>query len=86
MKTFEYTVTDPVGIHARPAGLLVRELKGYPDVTVTLTAGERQVNALNLMALLGLGIGQGDKVSVRVEGEDEEKAAEAIRAFFQANL
>ena len=37
MKTFTYTITDALGIHARPAGLLAREAKGFPD-TVTVTA------------------------------------------------
>ena len=63
MKSFEYTITDPVGIHARPAGILVKE-----------------------MALMGMGIKQGDTVKVTVEGADEDAAAAAIEAFFKANL
>ena len=36
MKSFEYVITDPVGIHARPAGILVKEIKKYAS-TVTVT-------------------------------------------------
>ena len=85
MKTFEYTITDPVGIHARPAGILVKKLKEFAS-TVTIAKGEKSVNALKLMALMGLGIKQGDKITVTVEGDDEEKAAAEIEAFLKANL
>jgi len=85
MKTFEYTIKDPVGIHARPAGLLVKEVKKFASA-ITITKGEKAVNALKLMALMGMGIKQGDTIKVSVEGADEEAAAAAIEAFFNANL
>lgn len=86
MKTFEYTITDPVGIHARPAGLLVKEIKSYAGSTVTITKGEKSVNALKLMALMQMGIKQGDTVKVTIEGADEETAAAEIESFFKANF
>ena len=85
MKQFEYTVTEPVGIHARPAGLLTKEAKKYKS-TIMLTKGGKSVNVLKLMALMGLGVKCGDTVSVTVEGEDEETAAPAMEAFYKANL
>ncbi len=85
MKSFEYTITDPVGIHARPAGLLVKEVKKYSS-TVTVTKGDKSVNALKLMALMGMGIKQGDTVTVSIDGADEDTAAAAIEAFFKANF
>ncbi len=85
MKSFEYTITDPVGIHARPAGILVKEIKKY-GATVTVNKGEKSVNALKLMALMGMGIKQGDTIRVDVEGADEEKVAAEIEAFLKANL
>ena len=85
MKQFEYTVTEPVGIHARPAGLLTKEAKKYKS-TITLTKDGKSVNVLKLMAPMGLGVKCGDTVSVTVEGEDEETAAPAMEAFFKANL
>ena len=86
MKTFDYTITDPVGIHARPAGILVKEIKKFAGSTVTITKGEKSVNALKLMALMGMGIKQGDTVTVGVEGGDEETVAAAIEEFFKNNL
>lgn len=85
MKSFEYKITDPVGVHARPAGILVREVRKYAS-TVTVIKGEKSVNALMLMALMSMGIKQGDIVKVTVEGADEDTAAAAIEEFFKANL
>ena len=86
MKSFEYTITDPVGIHARPAGLLVKEIKGFAGSAVTITKGEKKVNALKLMALMQMGIKQGDTVKIEVEGGNEEAVATALENFFKANL
>ncbi len=83
MKTFEYKITDPVGIHARPAGILVKEIKNYAGTTVTVTKGEKSVNALKLMALMSLGIKQGDTVTIRIDGDNEEEVAAKIEEFFK---
>lgn len=86
MKTFEYTIKDPVGIHARPAGLLVKAVKEFADSTVTIAKGEKAVNALKLMGIMQMGIKQGDTVTVTVEGGAEEAVAAALEAFFKENL
>ena len=86
MTTFNYTITDPVGIHARPAGLLVKEIKSHAGSAVTITKGEKSVNALKLMALMQMGIKQGDTVTVSIDGGDEAAVAAALENFFKANL
>ena len=53
MKSFEYTVKDPVGIHARPAGMLSREGKKYKSA-ICVVKGGKSANILRLMALMGL--------------------------------
>lgn len=85
MKQFTYTITDPVGIHARPAGLLVKEVKKY-DSTVTIEKAGKSVNAVKLMALMGLGIKCGETITVTVEGGNEDASAASLEAFFKANL
>lgn len=86
MKKFKYTITDPVGIHARPAGLLVKAAKAL-DSTVTIEkVGGKSATATKLMAVMGLGIKQGDTVSVTVEGGNEEANATAMEQFFKENL
>lgn len=87
MKEFTYVVTDPVGIHARPAGIMVKEVKGL-DSTVTIENVKTGKSALatKLMAVMGLGIKQGDEVKVTVEGGDEEANFEKIKKFFEENF
>ena len=86
MKKFEYTITDPVGIHARPAGLLVKAATAL-DSTITIEkVGGKSAVATKLMAIMGLGIKQGDTVSVTVEGGSEDANATAMEQFFKDNL
>lgn len=84
MKQFQYTITDPVGIHARPAGLLVKTARGF--VSAITVEKDGRTAAAKLMALMGMGIKQGDTVTVTVEGPDEAEAAAAMEKFFQENL
>ena len=86
MKQFDYTIKDPLGIHARPAGMLAKVAKGFGDTVVTVTKGEKTVKAIQLMKLMGLGIKTGETVTIGAEGPDEDAAIEAIRAFFEENL
>ena len=86
MKQFEYTIHDPLGIHARPAGMLVKEAKAFADTTVTITKGGTAVKATQLMKLMSLSVKQGDVVTVAAEGANEDAAIIAISNFFQSNL
>lgn len=85
MKNFTYTVTDEEGIHARPAGLLVKEVKKYQS-TVMIGKNGKAINGLKLIALMGLGVKRGETISITVEGADEDEAAAGLEAFLQANL
>lgn len=85
MKTFKYTVTDPVGIHARPAGNLVREIKKY-GADCTMSGNGKTVDGKKLMMVMTLGIKQGDEVELSFSGEDEDKAADAVETFMKENL
>ncbi len=85
MKSFEYTITDPVGMHARPAGNLAKKVKEYQS-KVVIVKGEKSAEAQKLMAVMGLGVKNGEKITVTVEGDDEEKAVAEIEAFFKEKL
>ncbi|WP_394923383.1 HPr family phosphocarrier protein [uncultured Robinsoniella sp.] len=85
MKSFNYVITDEIGIHARPAGLLVKEAKPFTS-KLTLTTGEKSADLRKLMAVMSLGVKQGANVTVTAEGDDEAAAIEAIEAFFKTNL
>lgn len=86
MKTFNFTVKDPMGIHARPAGLLAKLAKTFPDTVITLTKGEKTVKMTQLMMLMGLGVKTGEEVTVSANGASEDAAIAALEKFFQENL
>ena len=86
MKQFTYAITDPIGIHARPAGMLAQLAKSFADSAVTLTKGDQTVKATQLMKLVNLGVKAGDEVTIGVEGGDEDAAIAALEAFFKENL
>ena len=85
MKSFDYTITDEIGIHARPAGILARKAKEYAS-RITITKGGKTAEAQKLMAVMSLGVKKGETVTVSAEGEDEEKAAADMETFFKENL
>ncbi len=87
MKQFTYTITDPIGVHARPAGLLAKAAKALDStITVARADGSKSAQATKLMALMGMGIKTGETVTVTVEGGDEEASAAAMEQFFKENL
>ena len=85
MKEFSYTITDSVGIHARPAGVLVKLIKPLAS-KCTITKGDKTEELGKLMKVMGMGIKCGDTVVIKVEGPDEAVAAETIEKFFKDNL
>lgn len=85
MKQFHYTISDPLGIHARPAGLLAKEAKRFAS-TCTITKGDQTKKLTQLMMLMSMGVKQGDTVTIRAEGEDEQDAISALETFFQTHL
>ncbi len=85
MKTFEYTIKDELGIHARPAGLLVKEAKKF-ESECTITKDGKTKKLTQLMMLMSLGVKQGDTVTVSVDGADEDAAVASLKDFFENNL
>lgn len=85
MKTFSYTIKDETGIHARPAGLLVKTAKQFKS-EILIGKDGKTVNAVKLMSLMGLGVKCGDTVTVTVTGSDEDSASHAIEEFLRNNL
>lgn len=85
MVEFKHVINDPMGMHARPAGMLVKAVAPYAS-KITITAPTGTVNARRLMALMKLGAKQGMELTVCVDGADEETAAAELQAFLRANL
>ena len=77
----ELTVSNRLGLHARATAKLVQALAPF-RCTVTLAAKGREVNAKSIMGVMLLAAGQGTPVTVRVDGEDEAAALDAVAALF----
>ncbi len=85
MTQFSYTVRDPLGLHARPAGQLVKLARGLSS-RVEIGKADKTADARRLIALMELNVLQGETVTVSVEGTQEEADLQALRTFFQENL
>lgn len=85
MKEFKHVINDPLGLHARPAGQLVKACAGFAS-KVTIIAPSGKADAKRLMAVMRLAAKQGMELTVTVEGPDEESAAADLQAFMTANL
>lgn len=85
MEQFTYKITDPTGIHARPAGQLVKLMKELSS-SVTITKGDKAVAGTKLIALMGLGIKCGDTITVQVEGDNEKVDSARIKSFLEERL
>ena len=85
MKEFTHVIADPLGLHARPAGLLVKAAATYQS-TVTVTAPTGKADAKRIMAVMRLAAKQGMELTVTCEGPDEEAAAAGLQAFLKENL
>jgi len=87
MKQFTYTITDPIGIHARPAGLLAKAAKALDStITITKADGGKSAVATKLMAVMGLGVKTGETITFTIEGGDEEASAAAMEKFCKENM
>lgn len=86
MKTFDYTINDALGIHARPAGQLAKLVASFGSKITIAKEGGADVSAKSIMSLMGLGATKGTNITVKVEGPDEDVAVKAVEDFLKANL
>lgn len=85
MQTFTHVIQDPLGLHARPAGLFVKVAAKFP-CAVTLTTPTGKADAKRIMAVMRLAAKQGMELTVSCEGADEDAAAAGLEAFLKENL
>jgi len=78
----ELMVSNRLGLHARATAKLVQVLSDF-RANATLVAKGREVNAKSIMGVMLLAAAQGTPVTVRVDGEDEAAALEAVTALFE---
>jgi phosphocarrier protein len=85
MKEISYVIKDELGIHARPAGLLVKSASKY-NCKILIKKGTIEKDAKSIFGVMGLGAKHGEEIRVTFEGADEEEASVTIRDFFKNNL
>lgn len=85
MVKFTFTVKDEMGLHARPAGLLVKEAAKCSS-KVTLKKGEKTGDAKRIFNVMGLSVKGGEEVEIIVEGEKEQEEAAVLEAFVAENV
>jgi phosphotransferase system HPr (HPr) family protein len=85
MHEITYTVVDPDGIHARPAGKFVEEMQKFSS-DITVNRDDKSADAKKLFALMKMRVKAGETVTVKAEGDDEEAAVNKALAFLQENL
>lgn len=85
MTRISYVVTDELGIHARPAGMLTKLAQGFVS-DIKVNCNGKQADAKRLFALMGMGVKQGDSLQIAIDGPDEAQAAQSVEAFLKETL
>ncbi|WP_400164462.1 HPr family phosphocarrier protein [Brevibacillus sp. TJ4] len=80
----EIEVGRPDGIHARPAGELMKRMRQF-ESTVELQFGDKKVDAKSIIQLMSLAIKQGNVVAVRISGEDAAEALNELELFLRGD-
>lgn len=85
MREKEYVIKDAQGIHARPAGQLVKLAQEYP-CSITVTNKGKEADAKRILGVMSLGAKCGESIVIKCEGENEDNAIEAIVRFLEENM
>jgi len=78
-------IVNKIGMHARPAALLVKAANDF-SCEVSIIKGEKVVNAKSILGLMSAGIKQGESVTLRVNGLDEQQALPVLIALIESGF
>lgn len=85
MKEFMYEIHDPLGLHARPAGILSRAAAGFQS-EIRLVYKEQSVLLRRMIGVISLQVKQGEQVKIQADGDDEEAAIAQLQTVCQESL
>lgn len=85
MREFRYVIKDEQGIHARPAGLFVKEAASC-ESKITISKDGKEMDAKRILGVMGLGVKKDQEIVLKAEGSDEDQAIEKLSKFLQENL
>ena len=78
-------INNETGLHARPASQLVKKAGNFKS-QIEIIVDEKEVNAKSIMGIMSLGIGKGDEITLKAEGEDAEAAIADLTEFIEVEL
>lgn len=85
MVSTELVIKNPIGIHLRPAGTLCNEALKF-HCKITFQVRNHTANAKSVLSVLGAGVKTGEKIILSCDGEDEEKALEALKTLIESGI
>ncbi len=85
MYSKEVTVTNSVGLHARPATFFIQESNEFKS-SIWVEKGDRRINAKSLLGILSLGIIKGTEIRIIADGVDEEAAVSSLINLIENEL
>jgi phosphocarrier protein HPr len=85
MPQLQTTITNPVGLHARPASLFVQTAKKF-NSTIIVRHGARQANAKSIVQVLTLAVKHGSQVTLEADGDDSDQALQALLTLIESNF
>jgi len=75
-------ITDPLGLHARPAADFVARARGYESELI-ISHAANSASCKSLLGILRLGVVSGSEVMITATGPDEEEAVQSLVAFLE---
>lgn len=78
-------ITNKTGLHARPAAQFVQKA-GKFDSKIEIIFEEKEVNAKSIMGVMSLGVGKGNEITVRADGEDAQEAVKELVEFIEVEM
>ena len=78
----QFIIQNKVGLHARPAALFVQTAKKFKS-NITVEKDGNKINAKSILGVLSLGAEQGTRITVEIEGQDEEQAMQALAQLIE---
>jgi phosphocarrier protein HPr len=76
-------VKNEAGIHCRPSSRIMQKVLEYPDCTFNLETSKGSADLSSILSLMSLGLQKGDKVTIKVEGSNDEAVCDEIADLFE---
>lgn len=81
----EIQIKNESGLESKPAAMFIQKASNYKS-SIWIEKGERKANAKSLLGLLSLGVGNGNKIMLIAEGEDEQEAITELESYLNTSL